>query len=294
MPTVLSVTPRIALGRTDTAQDNRTQQWGLNVSYHAVTELGTTEADVLADSRIPALRSQYVGQPWLRVVNRNANRISPLLWEVQVQYQTPPNAGGGGALSPLLDPPIIEFSSEVTEEDITEDVNGQPILFVTTEQPTPPLKREFHTPLVLVKRNVAWVDPSVIAQYRMAVNADMWYGNPPGTCLLRSIKAVNVPDEEFDYWTVDASIAIRRGAPRTTDAKAWYARVLAQGMLVNELIAPNQTVLVGRHAIKDGVPVTEPVLHDITDGLIIENKADAQFYEFEIYESLPFAALGLL
>lgn len=292
---VLSVTPRIALGRTDTAQDNRTQQWGLNASYHAVVTLGTTEAEVLAHPDVPALRTQWVGQPWLRVVNRNATRLSPLLWEVQVQYQTPPGAGGGGALSPLLDPPIIEFSSEVTEEDITEDVNGQPILFVTGEEPSPRLKREFHTPLVLVKRNVAWVDPSVIAQYRMVVNSDMWYGNPPGTCLLRSIKAVNVPDEDFDYWTVDAAIAIRRGAPRTEDSKAWYARVLAQGFLVNEVDpVDNETIIEGVIATKNGQPVSKPVLHDIEYGLIITNNADAEWYEFEIYESLPFAALGLL
>lgn len=291
---VISVTPRIALGRNDTATDLRTQQWGLTSSYHVVVTTGTTEAEVLAHESIPQLRDQWVGQPWLRVVNRAANRISPLLWEVQVQYQTPPDAGGGGGSSPLLAPPIIEFSSEVTEEDITQDVRGQPILMTTTEEPSPRIKREFHTPLILVKRNVAWIDPSVIAQYRMVVNSDMWYGNPPGTCLLRSIKAVNVPDQDFEYWTVDAAIAIRRGAPFTSDAKAWYYRVLAQGFLVNLPIIPSGTVLEGQHAMKDGQPVSAPVLHDITNGFLIENNADAEWYEFEIYQSLPFAALGLL
>jgi hypothetical protein len=291
---VVTVTPRIALSRTNTATDALTEAWGVTASYHVVATAGTTEAEVLAHADIPKIRNQYGGAQWLRVVNVTASRTSPLLWEVQVQYQTPQGAGGGGAQSPLLTPPKIKYGSEVTTEDIDTDVDGKAILMVTTEEPNPRITREFHTPLIHIQRNVLWVNSSIIADYRMVTNADTWYGNPPGTCLIRSLEAENVPDADFDYWVVNASIAIRRGAPNTTDDKAWHVRRLAQGFLENVPDPVGGPDLKGVTATKNGKPVAKPVLHDITDGFLINNPLNAEWYEWKIYESKPFSELGLI
>lgn len=289
---VISSSRRIVLGRSDSAIDNKTEQWGLRENWHVVVTSGTPESEVLA--AVPRLRAQYTGLPYFRVVDRNANRISPVLWEVEVSYRSPQGVGGGGGQSPLLAPPNIEYDSEVVEEDQSEDVEGNPIIFVTGEELDPPLREERHNPLILIEKAVLWVNPEVIADYRNKYNSDLWYGNPPGTCLVRKLKAKSVSDVDFEYFMVSAAIAIKRGAPNTSDARAWWRRVRAQGyrVKIENPFNPGETKLI--HAQLDGVPVTRPVLHDKETGMWIRNNADAQWYEWDTKGSRPFGTLGLV
>jgi hypothetical protein len=291
---VVSVTRMIALTRGDSAIDALTEQWSLQESYHVVVTNGTTEDEVLGNEAIPAKRAAYTGLTYFRVVDRQARRLSPVLWQVDVTYRTLQGTGGaGGTESPLMASPTIEYDSEVSEDDVSEDVEGEPIIFVTGEEIDPPLREERHTPLILIERPVLWVNPEIIADYRNKYNSDLWYGNPPGTCLMRKLKAKSVRESDFEYFMVSAAIAIKRGAPNTSDAKAWWRRVRAQGyrVKIENPFNPGETKLI--HAQIDGVPVTRPVLHDKETGMWIRNNAEAQWYEWDTKGGRPFNSLGL-
>ncbi len=116
--------------------------------------------------------------------------------------------------------------------------------------------------------------------------------------------------EGWFYWSVRATILMRDGAEyHTTDAHAWWQRVLARGYKVITTVGGKK---VPRPAIDPNTsePFGDPVLHytglvqgqENLAGQLIpfnpdtgqQDPAAAQFYEFETKFSRPFGLLGLI
>jgi hypothetical protein len=278
------------------ASDGKTYSQNRTVVGTASVTTGTTsEAQVLASPLIPALRSPHPDGLYLRASRRRAQFVGPTLWEIQIDYES---LGGGGqqTQNPLDMPPKIRFTSEDREEEIDIDINGKPLRTITKEGFEPRIREVKPTPIITVTRNVGWVNPTVIADYRWRVNSDNWYGMSPGTVLIMSLDAENVPDPDFNYWTVTGKFALRTAAPGSTDAKAWYTRVYAQGYYAFYPPISGSTYVLGPILYgEDQRPVTKPMAHYVSNGRPLdESTTTGQWYEFQTKESRDFSTLGLI
>lgn len=287
--------------------DNKTFSQNSRLYYTATVDdpVNDTALTVQYDPRTPQLRSPFPYGGYMRATNVQVTKQTPLMYQVAVDYESPSKPGE----NPLDQAPVVEFDWISTEAKIDTDINGAAIIMVTGEEfnPHPPIT--LYEPVVRVTRNVATYDPNFWAQYARSVNADYFYGLPPGTVRLIPPKARSVEDDDqqFVYWVVSAEFQIRRAAPGSTDLKAWYLRLRAQGMYVytanptNESWTAAQRVRTkGRMQSDRNKETTEPVMHATHDGggyhegeQIFDNTL-AQWYEWEVFEPLPYSALGLL
>lgn len=301
---VLDILPKIKRGRGVKGTSSKDIQTTAQRTWTAaVTNPGIdTEQDILDDPRCPKIRSPFPQSgTYLRASNVSVRRVNPILYEIDVDYESP----GKDGENPLDKPPEIKFSAVVAEEEVDMDADGQPILFYATgERPNPAIRVPVYDNVIRVKRNLASVNPLFISSYRNSVNGTVWYTLPAGCVRMTVFDAENVHDDDFDYWSVNAEFQIRRGAPRTTDEKAWYRRVLAQGFYVMVEVPNSNPKKYTRQRGVDGfgAPTTEPVLHAAraTGGYFLGQQIpaakyqDAQWYEYKIFESKNYDALSFL
>jgi hypothetical protein len=310
---VLSVTTKIASDLGARSPDNKTFQTTARLTQDVMVSDPANDDQnvVLSDLRVVQIRSPNPGGGWLRCDNVNARKMSPFRYEVDSDFSSPSKPGK----SPLDNPPDFKFGYVTTEEEFDMDADQQPIIFYATgERPNPHIREPVYDDLITVKRNLPTVDPVLLSTYRRAVSSDYWYGFPPGTVRVVTLEANSVNDDTFSYFSVDAAFQVRRGAPRTTDLKAWYRRVLAQGMKVNRQkpgtagVFPADFDLGVKGWDAKGKDTTEPVMHAIVAGpgaytgktyfvgqqIDANDWRDAQWYEYKIFNPLPIAALGAI
>ena len=301
-------------GGGEVARDNIFSDQTATLIYDVtVTDPADDEFDVLLASGLPITRQPHPTRPFLRVNGRHARKLGPINWEVVVDYQS--IQGGQGNNSPLDAPPQIEWTTATTEEEIDEDIEGKPICTVNGEPFDPPIRSPRSDLVLRVTRNLPDFNPGLIRFYTDTVNEDEVLGQPPGTARIRHLAAVTVTDNDFTYARATIEIHFRRGKPRTTDEKAWWTRVRAQGFFVRVPL-PAGIGLAGQYTIARARDdnkqlVTKPVLHYVKETTVTENgasvvkkpgeriKADpndpwpiAHWYEFQHLESKPFGPLG--
>ncbi len=261
-----------------------------------------SEAEARANSGLPNLRESHPSNAWLLVDSVDVKRMSPLLFEADVSYSLvlgkDPNQR-----DPLLQPPEIEFDDTSSEQPIDVDVDGNGIQTVLHEAFDPPLSRPFGDLTITITRNVANFDPVLASTYYYVTNSDNFLGFPPGTALITKFRAKSVArDNGSIYWVRTNVIQIRRGAPITSDDKAWHLRVKAEGFYVYGPTEPGSPIWRIDRAKVNGEPSVKPVPHKVANGEQIFAPAGAQtfeqfpveFYYFKVYQSKPFAPLGLL
>lgn len=290
-------------GGGEVARDNSLTTQNAILVYDVITTSALDdESTVLLAAGLPITRQSHPTNLYLRCSSRQARKMSPLHWEVTCSYEM---IGKNG--NPLNAPPQIEWTTSTTEEEIDEDIEGRPICTVVGEPFDPPIRSPRSDLVLRVTRNLPTFDPSVIRFYTDTVNADTILGQPPGTARIKHLSALSVTDDDFVYWRASIEIHFRRGAPRTTDERAWWTRVRAQGFFV-KVPLPVGIGLPGALVIKratddTGAPVTKPVLHySVATGnkqpgeRIPVDPNDpwplAQWYEFQHLESRPFGPLG--
>ena len=144
----------------------------------------------------------------------------------------------------------------------------------------------------------------------------MVFGQPPGTVRLNAITASTFEVNHMIYYKASCELQFRRGAPRTTDEKAFWRRLCAQGHYVAVWLPDVGERIIRAHT--NGEPNSTPVLHRAVAGYtpptpskpgalnLDESKIGtrifaspstgswpkAEWYEFKTHESLPFTALG--
>ena len=256
-------------------------------SFTTVSDAPTTDTSYGAKlaTYIPRVRDPHPEDFALRAVDVNARRISPVLWEVDVEYSAQTASGR----NPLEEPAVIRWSFCTSDEMIDSDVDGKPIVTVNNERFDPPISAPASDLVLTIMKNVASFDPGQARTYKNAVNSDTFLGQPAGTARLEGIEAESVTDDDFSYWKVSAEVRFRVGIRGATDAKAWWRRVLHQGYMVRSIV----TGPIARGHDNHGADIVTPVLLDV-DGLHETDPNAAVWLEFEIYNSLPFAPLGLL
>jgi hypothetical protein len=207
--------------------------------------------------------------------------IVPVTWRGEV---------GATGNSPLNQSPDIVWSNTTSNEAVDEDILGNPIVTVNNE-PIYGATRLIPDLVLSVTRNYALFSPWLTWQYLHSVNSDSFLNFPPGTGKFMSFNARQTVSNGLSYWRVSATIQFRYPY-RTTPDKAWYARVRHEGFKVK--LAGKVVKAVDKHQ----QPVNRPVLLNDDGTERKQNAAGvtpaARWLEFQMYTSLPYAALGLI
>lgn len=239
---------------------------------------------------IPAARSSYPGFPFVVAEQAQVERVTPIFSIVTVNYKGEIGPGGpNNDPNPLFSPPKIDWDDVETEEEVDQDYNGSAIVTANFE-PIEGVKRPIADQTVTIRRNFASFNPYIQAVYRQSVNSDFFLGWPPGTARLIKFSASNVIDRQFGYWEVTATIQFRYPY-KTTPDKAWYKRVLHQGLY--ERVNSGGSFRIVRAVDEDKKPVNKPVMLN-ANGYRVPNGGSAYWLEFQVFGSAPYGALGLI
>lgn len=267
-------------------QSERGQRFKANIreAYQVVCDATDTLRDVSNAPGLPSLGTLYPGFSQIRVTDMAPRQVSPIYWIVEVTYSG--NYGPGGVTdSPLNERPQIRFGKIESDEPVDQDYNGAPIVTVNGES-IEGVTKKISDVTISIQRNYAGIDLAATYQYLDSVNSDTFLGFAPGVVRLTDFSAEEVYSaEQGGYWRVNAGFQCR-WPYNTTPQKAWWARVRHEGFMVN-------TGSVIQHAVVEGQPVSKPVLLK-SDGTIEPNKNNAIWLEFQLYQPLPYNALGLI
>ncbi len=315
---VVSVTRRWS-GRQggEETRNTSTSNQDATIIYDILTDdPSDDESVVMIGPGIPLPLQAHPSRPWLRVSRRRANQIGPYRWELIVEYES--IQGGQGNNSPLDAPPRIRWATLHRDEEIDEDFEGKPICTCLGEPFEPRLRTNKPDLLLIVTRNLADFDPSIIVPYLMdggAVASDSFLNQPPGTARMHDLESNSQEAEDFIYWSVTAQVRFRRGGKITSDENAFCRRVMAQGFYVRvPLLFTNPVKYIITRAVDEsGQPTTKPVPHYIRETTVTENGQQvvkkpgeqikpsiddpwptAHFYEIQAFDRLPLATLGIL
>jgi hypothetical protein len=274
------------------------------------------ETDVLL-SGIPIIGEAHPLRPWLRCNGRQVNQKSPIWWEVTATYL----AAVAGSQSPMDLAPKIAWRSIASDEEIDQDQDGNPICTCLGEPFEPKVRVTKRDRVLTIRRFLSDFDPNLITSYTDAVNSDPVLEVPIGTAKINVLDAESVTDQtNGTYWDAQIEIQFRRGAPNTTDAHAWWRRVMAQGYYVRFTLPGGIT---GIHRATEGLGQysARPVPHynRVTRGLLESPPGTwidwtfqpgdeilpgqdgnpgrlpfAQWYEFRVFPSMPYSVLGFI
>lgn len=267
--------------------DTRDRRFTWREGYTVLCDVEDSFSDILLAEGLPRINDLLENTIDVRVKSVKPTKVSPIYWMVDVDYegQTGPENVED---SPLNDPPSIRWSNQVSEEEIDEDKDGKPISTVNGE-PIKGIKKSISDLVLDVRRNYQSVDLVATLQYLHSINSDTFAGFAPGIARLISFDATFVIAEEVSgggFWEVSAKIVFR--VPwRSTPAKAWSVRVKHEGFYekIGSII---------KKAVDDNKePVSSPVMLK-ADGTRETDPEIGHWLEFDIYNPLPYNALGLL
>jgi hypothetical protein len=259
------------------------------------------------DSAAPKVGYLHPYIPWMRAIRVECRRVSPILYEYHVDYQS----RGQPGQSPLDEPPKIKWGFSVSEENTDVDGDGNPMIMITGQDFNPPLREQFYDQKVTVTRNVKFIDTGMWSQYAGAVSSDDFecsdpqISAPAGTCKITEPaegELAGLLDDDSEYYTVTMGITIRRVLNDAFDeSKVWWHRVLAKDYWYKQpdFIIPSNPDHLWKNKDSEGNPAL--CLHDTTTGYRLpydpvtgrQDPTQAQWYEFPPKKLLPFAVLNI-
>lgn len=259
-----------------------------------VTTPTTTRLVILSHEDIPKIGARLGETSFIFCRSVEPVKITPIYWLVTVKW-----SGDVSALTvngnPLNAPPELTWSDVETAEATDEDFDGNPIVTANNE-PITGVTIPIVDQILTVKRNFASINTFAIAPYRQSTNSDLFAGWAPGTVRLiryqatvknstSDVQNIGPSPQDGAYWEVNAAFQFRYPY-RTTNDKAWYARVRHEGMYVKDSE--------GRitRATVSGADATKPVLLK-EDGTRELDPTNAHWLEFKRLGSLPYNLLGM-
>lgn len=255
-----------------------TQVWAVTEGYSVVHDPATAIDDIVGHVDLPIVGQQHrtIGNAFVK--SKSPETISPIMTVVVVNYE--------GIVS---DEGVeVEWSDVSSTEPIDRDWDGTAITTVNGE-PIDGLTVEIADQVVVIRRKFMTINTAGIAAYRRATNSDIFLGWPVGTARLVGFSATN----KFQYsglrelWSVTARIQFRQPYANTTNAQAWYQRWRHEGLYVKD------GDFIRRAVDHLGQETSKPVLLK-ADGTQETDPEAAVYNHTQAYDSLPYAALGLV
>lgn len=175
---------------------------------------------------IPRQGDPHPGENDIFVVGVTAKHTKPLYCEVSVQYgKINPTAidTGSQEKAPWSLPDQRTWSFDTSQEEISTDKDGKPIINSAEQRFAQPLMEEMDDPVLVVVRNQPNFDYAEAYRYSRATNSDQFYGADPG-----HVRMMITGDEQhagsWDFWRVTYRCRFRKDG--------WKHRVEDRGMFV--------------------------------------------------------------
>jgi hypothetical protein len=269
---------------TSEKYDNFATTYSHTEAYFCTAAIGDDSETVKETTLLPAYGSRHDSGVDSFLKSKSAEPVGPISWIVTLQYE-------GKRFDATVD---IEWSDSTSTEPIDRDYDGEAIVTACKEQ-VEGLTMEISDPVVIIRRKFFTFNAYSIAAYRHATNSDTFLGWPPGTARIVGYSAKNqfkygLPQEQ---WDVTARIQFRLPLMGATSAQAWYKRWRHEGRLINGSATPDTTMIPVRARDQNGQEVTKPVLLNLNGTQQLDPNAAIWKYT-QIYNSLPYASLGLL
>ena len=241
--------------------------------------------------QIPPPNASHPDNIALTVRGVSVNRVSPIFWELTVNYQTKPISPGDGEDTDPVDlASKVSWRTQTTDEEIDIDFTGASIQTVALE-PIAGITRKFGDIVGTFKKNFLTFNPQTIRSFLHTTNADSWppapHGNfPVGEAFIEDITADPAQQGEVPFFDVTMVVTFRLPF-QTTSAQAWYERIRHQGFKVwNPEKNDNEP---GTNGL--GEDTTTPVLLDV-DGTQLESGAQVNWLFWQKYGTTTFSSIG--
>lgn len=221
-------------------------------------------------------------------------QLSPVLAMVVAEYEGETGPGDVVNSSPIDNPIKVSWASNITDEPIDEDINGNPIVTANNE-PIDGLTERFPDMVCTISRNFANINVLTLEQFLRSTNGDNFAPPgtspwPPGTVRFMGYTAEQVfgSNQSTGYWSVTGEFHCRY--PYNTEpGRAWWKRVRHEGFQVRAVA--DGDIFHGKDS--EGEFISRPVLLK-EDGTVETDPENAHFLEFETVFALPYSDLGFI
>lgn len=285
----------------DTTDNFRRMNVVVTEAYQILHDVDTPEFDKYFATGLPDVGAVYPGTNFVLAGRARMDQVSPIMTVATVEYRgemTP----GRNVNNPLDAPPMIDWDTNLFEEEIDQDVRGNWIQTPAGER-IKGIKKEFVDMVLTITRNFSDWNSYTQAVFSEAVNSLPFAGWPAGTGKIMKLKASSVAGNAFGgngYWRGTMQIKFRIPY-RTTPQRAWYARVFNQGHYCNKRLpgpptsggAVPMSVVPCIDGHKTVATTPKPLFPDGTQ--IEDNNVNFHnWLEFERYIPMDFNLLGFL
>ena len=180
--------------------------------------------------------------------------------------------------NPLLQPYKYSYNGQPVDEPYNIDVTGKAVCNTVGDPFQNQLVRQISRPILSVTRNEATFNP-LIPLLSNTVNADVFFGNAPGTALCMPPQVSTEYHQTYGYYYVTSyEFAIN---PDGWDDYVWNLGTRSRN--------PRGVL---KPIVLNGTPVTDPVPLTWSGDVLPQNAAPITL-RFQPYNKMPFSILGL-
>jgi hypothetical protein len=250
-------------------------------NYQVVHSLDATQDEIYNAPGL-SIGDSFLEWPDVRLINGAISQVTPIYSILTFNYE-------GNA--PAADAVTIQWSGNTSDTAIDQDFNGSPIV-TNLGEPIEGVTMLLADQVLTVSRKFISINTYAANEYLHSVNSDTFYGYPPGMAKLKSYSATT--NTEQQDWDVTAVIEFRYPY-RTTPAKAWWSRVRHEGYYCLSPVDGDYGRALDSYQVPPGPgePSVRPILLKQT-GEPETNPNNAYWKEFQLYNYLPYNALGLV
>lgn len=220
----------------------------------------------------------------------SASPDEDLWWTVTVEYGPYSSlfAGGGPTQNPLLMP--IDVSWTLRDHEVVADIDiyGNPIQNTAGDPFDPPIIDDDPRPTMTVVRNEAVFNYSLFAQYRRAINSDMFAGYNPLQSRVVNISPKSIFHQDVG-WYYQTTYEFEFNPPFSpySNVNGYRRTVLNQGIRAISAVSGRKY-----HVTFRGIPATEPVLLRQSGGELGGVGGVPYWCVFQLKPELPFSAFN--
>lgn len=202
--------------RSGSENDRLEREYSYTVVVRTTSKLDGVQA-VKAATGVPRIGDVYIDadgtvDTGARCKHRDVRQSdeSPRLWEVECEFGTLSQDQTRQAENPLERPTEIEVDHNEFTKPLTVDLTGKAVVN-SAGQPFDPESTQVDTSRALLRltRNEGAFNFGLLSQYGNAVNSDVWFGFPAGSCKMKPIKGRLGHENNVSFWAVIYVVEVR-------------------------------------------------------------------------------------